>query len=271
MPSSGGPTCGRWKMSWSIEFRLTLPLLFLSDSDGRAPRYGFALGQILDYARATGNRELEDLWVRRAKEYFSTTRDYPTRYEPSGQDFFSTGWNEADLSGGSSPGRVFPVAGSLPAALAQGESNPLLQPVAVTDVTDGKLVHLAGLNLSRAWCQNGNRQRARPHGPRRELLQRVAAEHTSAGLKTVFSGHYEGEHWLGTFALYTLTEVRSAESRLDRPHCGSLFRSYSFHDAPAGASVPIPERCRSPAGHSGTGPSPPRRTVPPSVQPAKAS
>lgn len=185
-----------------------LPLLSYPIRTGEHPDTGFALGQILDYARATGNRELEDLVVRRAKEYFLDDRDYPTRYEPSGQDFFSTGWNEADLMRRIlAPAEFSQWLDRFLPNLAQGESNPLLQPVAVTDVTDGKLVHLAGLNLSRAWCQNGIASALAPTDPRRELLQRVAAEHTSAGLKTVFSGHYEGEHWLGTFALYTLTEV----------------------------------------------------------------
>jgi hypothetical protein len=185
-----------------------LPLLSYPIRTGEHPDTGFALGQILDYARATENRELEELVERRAKEYFLNDRDYPTRYEPSGQDFFSSGWNEADLMRRIlGPAEFSQWLDRFMPGLAKGEAGPLLQPVEVTDVTDGKLVHLAGLNLSRAWCQNGIASALAKDDPRRELLQKVAAEHTTAGLKTVFSGHYEGEHWLGTFALYTLTEV----------------------------------------------------------------
>lgn len=185
-----------------------LPLLSYPIRTGEHPDTGFALGQILDYARATENRELEELIVRRAREYFLDDRDYPTRYEPSGQDFFSSGWNEADLMRRIlEPAEFSQWLDRFMPGLARGEAGPLLQPVEVTDVTDGKLVHLAGLNLSRAWCQNGIASALAKEDPRRALLQKVAAEHTTAGLKTVFSGHYEGEHWLGTFALYTLTEV----------------------------------------------------------------
>jgi hypothetical protein len=185
-----------------------LPLLSYPIRTGEHPDTGFALGQILDYARATENRELEELIVRRAREYFLDDRDYPTRYEPSGQDFFSSGWNEADLMRRIlEPAEFSQWLDRFMPGLARGEAGPLLQPVEVTEVTDGKLVHLAGLNLSRAWCQNGIASALAKEDPRRALLQKVATEHTTAGLKTVFSGHYEGEHWLGTFALYTLTEV----------------------------------------------------------------
>lgn len=185
-----------------------LPLLSYPIRTGEHPDTGFALAQTLDYARAVGNQELEQLLITRARAYFLGDRDYPTRYEPSGQDFFSSGWNEADLMR-----RILPPAeyaqwleGFMP-GLTRGELGPLLQPVEVTDVTDGKLVHLAGLNLSRAWCQNGIASSLPEHDPRREILRESAIAHTTAGLKTVFSGHYEGEHWLGTFALYTLAEV----------------------------------------------------------------
>ena len=83
--------------------------------------------------------------------------------------------------------------------------DPLLRPVAVTDVTDGKLVHLAGLDLSRAWCLEGVAQGLQP-GALRDLLHRSAEEHLAAGLEYVFSGHYEGEHWLATFAIYAMSE-----------------------------------------------------------------
>jgi hypothetical protein len=185
-----------------------LPLLSYPIRTGEHPDTGFALGQILDYARTVGNRDLEELAISRARDYFLADREYPARYEPSGQDFFSSGWNEADLMRRILPPNEFAqwLDGFLP-GLAQNELGPFLQPVEVTDVTDGKLVHLAGLNLSRAWCQNGIANALPEHDPRKDILFKAAREHTQAGLKTVFSGHYEGEHWLGTFALYTLAQV----------------------------------------------------------------
>jgi hypothetical protein len=83
----------------------------------------------------------------------------------------------------------------------------LLQPVAVSDVTDPKLVHLAGLDLSRAWCMQGIAQGLPKGDARIPILTNSAKEHAKVGLGYVFSGQYEGEHWLGTFAVYTLTNV----------------------------------------------------------------
>ena len=81
-----------------------------------------------------------------------------------------------------------------------------IRPVEVTDVTDGKLVHLAGLNLNRAWCMRAVAD-ALPVGHElREPLVKSASEHLRAGVEYVNSGHYEGDHWLATFALYAVTE-----------------------------------------------------------------
>ena len=83
----------------------------------------------------------------------------------------------------------------------------LLQPVEVSDVTDGKIVHLAGLDLSRAWCLQGIASALNDNDPRKRVLLDSAKQHAATGFKYVFSGHYEGEHWLATFAIYALTRV----------------------------------------------------------------
>ena len=80
-------------------------------------------------------------------------------------------------------------------------------PVEVPDVTDGKLVHLAGLDLSRAWALRGIAVALAKDDSRRELLNRAAVRHAATGYKYVFSGHYEGEHWLATFAIYLHSAV----------------------------------------------------------------
>ncbi len=78
-------------------------------------------------------------------------------------------------------------------------------PVSISDITDGKIVHLAGLDLSRAWCLQGIAGALSIDQQRRKMLLRLAAAHAKIGMGYVFSGHYEGEHWLATFAVYALT------------------------------------------------------------------
>ena len=82
---------------------------------------------------------------------------------------------------------------------------PLLEVAVVTDRTDPKLVHLDGLNLSRAWCMRSIAKALPQNDPSRSILTRAAAAHAQAALPYVASGNYEGEHWLASFAVYLLT------------------------------------------------------------------
>ncbi len=75
----------------------------------------------------------------------------------------------------------------------------------VTDPTDGKLVHLDGLNLSRAWMLEGIAAALPAGDPRVPSLAAAAAAHRAAGLAAVTGEHYEGGHWLGSFAVYLVT------------------------------------------------------------------
>lgn len=193
--------------------RLTWPI-----RTGVHPDTAFALGQLLDYARVVGNQGLETLIINRARDFYEKDVAYPVRYEPSGEDFFSAGLNEADLmrrildreSYAAWLGAFFP-------GLAAGDLGNLLTPEAVSDVTDGKLVHLAGLNLSRAWTLNGVASVLAQDDPRRPRLTAAAENHLEAGLKYVFSGHYEGEHWLATFAVYAVAEVGNSNPESRKP------------------------------------------------------
>ena len=74
-------------------------------------------------------------------------------------------------------------------------------------MTDGKLVHLAGLNLSRAWTLQAIAHALPAADSRTKLIQTAAAHHVEKGLAYVFSGHYEGEHWLATFAIYAICQI----------------------------------------------------------------
>lgn len=187
-----------------------LPRLTYPVRTGVHPDTAFALAQTLDYARAVGDTDLENLVTAYACDKYLADRDYPGRFEPSGEDFFSPAWNEADLLRRILSSEKFakwleqflPDLGNDDAAVAN-----LLKPAIVSDVSDPKIVHLAGLNLSRAWTQQGVLSALPSDDGRRAVLQRSVDAHTAAGLNYVFSGHYEGEHWLATFAVYTLTKV----------------------------------------------------------------
>lgn len=187
-----------------------LPKLSYPIRTGEHTDTGFALSQILDYARTVKDLELEQLLVQRAKHYYLADTDYPTRYEPSGHDFFSSCWNESDLMRRVLPADQYAtwLKSYLPKLSDRTEQlDNLLKPVQVSDVTDGKLVHLAGLDLSRAWCLNGIARSLESNSPIATALRESSQAHGKVGMSYVFSGHYEGEHWLATFAVYWLTEV----------------------------------------------------------------
>ncbi len=188
-----------------------LPRLDWPVRTGVHPNTAFALGQALDFARAAGNGDLEELLIEKSLAYFAADRQYPVNYEPSGEDFFSAALAEADLMR-----RVLPSAaysdwldGLFP-GLRQGDLGRLLEPATVSDVTDGKIVHLAGLNLHRAWTMRSVAWALPADDLRAQVLLESASDHLAAGLDYVFSGHYEGEHWLATFAVYGLTGVDAA-------------------------------------------------------------
>lgn len=185
-----------------------LPRLSTPIRTGVHPDTAFALGQILDYARTVGNQELAQSVEKRAREYYIQDVNYVSAYEPSGEDFFSPSLNEADLMRRILPSEEF--ASWLDRFLvpsAESAHSKLLTPVVVSDVTDGKLVHLAGLNLSRAWTLDAISRSLPEQAAWKARFARSARAHREAGLAYVFSGHYEGEHWLGTFAAYAITGV----------------------------------------------------------------
>jgi hypothetical protein len=195
-----------------------LPKLTYPVRTGVHPDTGFALAQILDYARAAGNTNLARVIEDRALAFYGQDRDYPIAYEPSGEDFFSSGLNEADLMR-----RVLSVDSfsqwldAFWPGLKSGNLGSWGTPAQISDLSDPKIVHLVGLNLSRAWTLRGIASVLSSDDPRRALLEKAASSHTEAGLKYVFSGHYEGEHWLGTFAVYDLTHCGLAPDNPPSP------------------------------------------------------
>lgn len=198
-----------------IAARLTdfLPKQTYPIRTGVHPNTAFGLAFVWDYAQATGNDKLERLVVERSRDYYGKDADYPSAWEPGGEDFLSPGLEEADLMR-----RVLEPAAFadwfhkfLPQIEAGGKS-PLLQPAIVGDRSDPKLVHLDGLNLSRAWCMEGIAKALPPDDPARRVLLEAAARHAKAALPHIASGNYMGEHWLATFAVYMLTSTASGEA-----------------------------------------------------------
>lgn len=167
----------------------------------------FGLALALDYARTVGDNKLRDLVLERGRTYFGKDKDIPARWEPDGADFFSPSLMEADLMRRVLPPTEFRewFAPFLP-GLAKGEPKSLLEPATVSDRTDPQIVHLDGLNLSRAWCMRGIASALAKDDPARQVLLDSATRHARAGLAHVASGDYAGEHWLASFAVYLLSE-----------------------------------------------------------------
>src|ERR1700722_14794593 len=123
---------------------------------GEHSQTAFALGLMLDYARAIGDPKFESLVVSKARQFYLADRDCPLGYEPSGEDFLSPCLGEADLMRRVLPSVEF--AGWLRTFLPQispARKGPWLQPEVSPDPGDPKLAHLDGLNLSRAWMLEG--------------------------------------------------------------------------------------------------------------------
>ena len=95
--------------------------------------------------------------------------------------------------------------------LARQLADGTISPVPVSDLTDPKLVHLAGLNLNRAWCLNSVANALSESNPLRSPLAENASSHLADGLAYINSGHYEGDHWLATFGLYAITNVATEQ------------------------------------------------------------
>ncbi|MCM3906409.1 MAG: DUF2891 domain-containing protein [Pyrinomonadaceae bacterium] len=173
---------------------------------GVHPNTAFGLAFGLDYARSAGNKALEAMIVERSLTYFRSDANYPAAWEPGGEDFFSPALMEADLMR-----RVLKPADFrrwfnrfLP-ELTSGRLGKLLRPAVVTDRTDPKIVHLDGLNLSRAWCMRSIATTLPRNDPARRILTDSARLHGRDALAHVASGDYAGEHWLASFAVYMLS------------------------------------------------------------------
>jgi hypothetical protein len=173
---------------------------------GEHNQTAFAMGLMLDYARAAGDTAFADLLTTKARQFFLNDRACPLAYEPSGEDFLSPCLGEADLMRRVLPHSEFEawLQAFMPQIPTDGADN-WLRPVVSPDPSDPKLAHLDGLNLSRAWMLEGTASGLDPRDPRLPALRATATAHRRAGLAAVTGEHYEGGHWLGSFAVYLVT------------------------------------------------------------------
>jgi hypothetical protein len=165
----------------------------------------FGLAFALDYARLVGRKDLAELIAKRSMDYFGRDERYPAAWEPGGEDFLSPALMEADLMR-----RVLAPADFLEwwAKFLPELPPALLTPAIVADRTDPKIVHLDGLNLSRAACLWSIAGVFGEDHPQRKILTEAAERHAEASLPHVASGDYAGEHWLASFAVWMLSAKR---------------------------------------------------------------
>ena len=184
---------------------------------GEHDQTAFALGLMLDYARSNGDLKFTALVRSKAKQFYLSDKNCPLAYEPSGEDFLSPCLGEADLMrrvlSSSDFARWLRVF--MPQIPSSAESK-WLQPVVSPDPSDPKLAHLDGLNLSRAWMLEGIAAGLPKTDKRLPSIWATAEAHRQTGLGAVTGEHYEGGHWLGSFAVYLVTH-RGVSGETRRP------------------------------------------------------
>ncbi|MGA2793812.1 MAG: DUF2891 domain-containing protein [Roseiarcus sp.] len=185
-------------------FRDFLPLATYPMRAGAHSNTAFALRMAADYAAAAREAALAALLRQTARRWYGEDADCLAWGEPGGDDFLSPALIEAEcMRRLLAPQEFQPWFDRFLPRLAQGEPAALFRPPTVSDRTDGKIAHLDGLSLSRAWCWRALAAALPPDDPRRAVAQQVAERHLIAGLPHI-AGDYVGEHWLATFAVLAL-------------------------------------------------------------------
>lgn len=178
-----------------------LPKLNYAVRVGEHQNTAFGMTFAYDYAKTTQNQKLLDLITSRAKSFYLGDDNCPISWEPSGFDFLSPCLAEVDLMQRVLAEQTFKlwIKDFMPQLLQKDFELTVGE---VSDRTDGKLVHLDGLNYSRAWAfyNLANKYKEFQH------LQLLADEHMSYSYPNLFEDSYEGGHWLGTFAIYALKQ-----------------------------------------------------------------
>jgi hypothetical protein len=174
-----------------------LPKLNYPIRVGEHTNTAFGLTFAHDYSLAANNNVFTEFLEKRTIEYYSEDQECPISWEPSGYDFLSPCLEEAHMMSKVLSNEDFKTWWD---AFLSKKEIYALQPATSLDLTDGKLVHLVGLNLSRAWCLfDIGRKTFDPN------LTTIAENHINASIEDVVNGDYAGEHWLASFAVMSLT------------------------------------------------------------------
>lgn len=176
-----------------------LPKLVYPIRVGEHTNTAFGLSFAYDYAITLGREDLKTLIEKRAKEYYSNDEGCPVTWEPSGFDFLSPCLEEANIMSKVLPKDEFLtwMDTFLPSLADKNFEMPTGK---VSDRSDGKLVHLDGVNFSRAWCFYN----IASIDDKYSHLINLGNEHIHHSLPSLVGDSYEGGHWLGTFAIYAL-------------------------------------------------------------------
>lgn len=173
---------------------------------GEHGQTAFAMGLMLDYARSRRKEQFAELVKAKARQFYLNDKACPLAYEPSGEDFLSPCLGEADLMRRVLSSEEFASwLGTFLPQIGGAAKATWLVPVVSPDPSDPKLAHLDGLNLSRAWMLEGIASAIPKDDKRLPAIRAAAEKHKHAGLAAVTGEHYEGGHWLGSFAVYLVT------------------------------------------------------------------
>lgn len=185
-----------------------LPKLSFPIRTGEHSQTAFAFGLMLDWSVTANNLKFGELIKGTVERLYNKDVNCPLAYEPSGQDFLSPCIAQADLMRRVLPAKEFKqwLSVFLPTIPTDGSTN-WVAVATVVDKSDGKLAHLDGLNLSRAWMLEGIASALGENDPRKTAILNAAMAHKISGLDSVINDmHYMGSHWLGSFATYLETQ-----------------------------------------------------------------
>ncbi|MBO6881690.1 DUF2891 domain-containing protein [Winogradskyella sp.] len=179
-----------------------LPKLNYPIRVGEHPNTAFGLSFAYDYAVTVGHSELKAVIEKRAEDFYMDDQDCPLEWEPSGFDFLSPCLEEAALMKRVlSKDEFMAWVNDFMPELNNEDFD--IEVGKVSDRTDGKLVHLDGVNFSRAWSLNEIAKGI----PEFEHLKNIANQHINYSLPSIVGDSYEGGHWLGSFAIYALNSI----------------------------------------------------------------
>jgi hypothetical protein len=183
-----------------------LPKLTYPIRTGVHPNTAFALTLAYDYANESNDLYFKKIIIDRSLYYYKNDVNYPAYLEPNGTDFFSPSLQEANLMSKILDKKAFTKWFNSFMPLI---TDNILKPVIISDRNDLSIVHLDGLNISRAWCMVNIANRLEDNDNKKKQLEQSSKVHLNDALKNVASGNYAGEHWLASFAVYALTETNN--------------------------------------------------------------